>query len=851
MLLILLFAPGLAVRAAFPTLTREESIGEAVFNALFISILVSGWIALVLAEVGAFSLETAGLAAVVVSLGIVAARRRKWQSPLPRLQVTRWGAAWLIMLGAAAWLFFQPNEYTLGGRDHGVYVNAGVTIARTGGITLADAALTVLTPDQRSALVEYQPLERGDQSIPRAWHAGTAAPGYYLFHLDSPNVTPHGFHLYPAWFAVLSAAGGVMFSLYLTPMLAWLGLIAFGLSARRAFGHGVALLAMALLAVNLAQVWYARTPSAEILVQFLFWSGVWAWVRAIQTGRPIFGLLGGLAWGQIHLAKIDYVTLSIVLLAWAAWAWWTGRYRRYHTAGLIGYAAMVTHAIGHGLLVAPSYSFDVLAASAPAALVDRLSRAAAESAAPFDLAWRLFTDNALIIAAFAVALALAGIGLRRARGRGAAAWSRFEASRWGWPSLAISIVTLCAYAYFVRPLLAAAPGATTFVELSWYLGTLAMALGVIGLARRMGRADPTQGLIAWSLIGLSAVLLAGGSFTFPDHFWAMRRFVPVIVPGFVLLAADAVASIAPQRWSDWRGALVPIVLGGGMFLAATEALVPFVRFMENRGVTDRLRGLDSAIEPGAVLLFDRDASGAQVGTPLEMIFGRPVAFVGEAQSGDPALASAVAGWQRDSRPVYYFASAVEPIDVPGFSLDYSRTVVVSWLAAELTVAFRPTRIDEAAATFDVFRVVPEQSVEDRVVTLDVGLEASEPFVSGVYPDPPVSGLRTAPWTEDTATFTLQIDARPRQLLFRLSGPPPVAPAASIDVAANGERLGAFTAGPGMSVYTLRFPDDAQAVGSLTIALRLNTWNPRALGYNADRRDLGAQIDWVKIVAEKP
>lgn len=853
MLLVLLMAPGLAMRAAFSSVQRDEPIGEATFSVIAISVLISGWVALVLAELGVFSLTRVCLFVVLIVLVTLAARRRRLKRAFTLVpRVTAWGILVLIPLGVAAGLFFRPNEYVLGGRDHGVYVNTGAVIARTGGILLTDPVLADVPPDQRVALTQYEPLLRGTTSISRTWHVGTSTPGYYLYHPDSPTVTPHGFHLYPTWFAVLASAGGIDFSLYLTPVLAWLSLVATVLTARRVFGRGVALVAAGLMAINLVQLWYARTPSAEIMVQFLFWAGMWAWVRAIQLEDPVFAGLGGLAWGQIHLAKVDYVMLPVVLTVWIIWLWWTGRHRRYHTVGLIVYGVMVAHALLHGLLLAPSYFLDVIAQFAPVTSLQWVSGIAAEAATPLDLVLMLIVRGLPILVIAILIVFAIGLGLRRIKGRGAAIWIQLASSQRSWLGLAIVIVGLGAYAYFRIPSADSASGTTTLAELGWYLGPLTIAVGTIGMARRMGQADATQGVLMWSLFGLSVIYLVGGTFTYPDHFWAVRRFVPVIVPGFLLLAADVVTSMLPRSWQEWRHALVPMLVLGGMVLAMREASSPFLWFVENHGVTDRLRTLDGEFEPEAVLLFDRDAFGSQVGTPLQMIFEKQVGFVDVNAPAPSALSSIVGRWQAANRPVYYLASANAPIEVPGFSLDYLRTEVVAWQSAEQTVAFRPVRTGEVAATFDVFRVQAKQNVEDHLVTLDVGPEASESMIEGMYIDPVIPGLTSAQWTTHFARFTVPVDGRPRKLLLRMGNTPSSIPPVEVAVIANGDPLEPIAVEPErMRVYTLRFPDTAAYTHTVTIELRMKTWNPRASGLSADRRDLGVMVDWIKILVKRP
>ena len=850
--LAIISLPGLAARAAFTSLRHEESIGEAVFTILFVSILISGWIALLLAELGAFSLVAVGLGDIIVTAVMLMARRRALQWPWPPIQITAWGVAVSLLLGAAAVLFFRPNEYILGGRDHGVYVNTGVTIARTGGILLTDPLLSSLPVDQRLGLIVQQAMPP-DTQIPSAWHEGIVAPGYYVYHLDSPVIQPHGFHLYPTWFAIADTVGTVLSSLWVTSAFAWLGLLAFILVARRTFGSSVALLGAALLTINLAQLWYARTPSAEVMVQCLFWAGAWAWVRAIQTEDPVFGLLGGLAWGQIHLAKIDYVTLPLMFGIWLIWAWWSGRYRRYHTVGLIAYMVMTVHALLHGLLISTSYFFSTIMGFMRPAIAQRIAEIAAQSATPLDLTLNLISHNVIVIVAALIVSALIGLGLRRIKGRGAAIWARLTAHRWFWPTPAVAIIALSAYAYFAHQSFDPARGIGTYVQLSWYLGLLTLALGVVGFARRLGQSDEAQGLLLWGLFGSSMIYLAGGSFTYPDHFWAMRRFVPVLVPGLVLLAADAVVSLLPRRWSDWQQALIPLALIGGMLLAVWEATGPFINFSENRGVYDRLSGLAGAFEPDDILLFDRDAAGAQVGTPLQMIFGRQVGFVDANASSDTAWPSILDRWQAEGRSVYYLSSAPNPIDLPGYSEEYQRTAVVARPSAEQSVAFRPTRTGEVADTFDIYKIAPRPATSDRTVTLDLGTEEAQRAATGVYFDPPVPGLSTTEWTTGQAEFLYQMTDRPRQILLRLGNIPSTVNVTDVEVLANGTSLGHLSVTPErMAVYSVPFPEDFPVpTGTLAIELRMKPWNPRALGLSTDSRDLGVLVDWIKVVTTKP
>ena len=85
---------------------------------------------------------------------------------------------------------------------------------------------------------------------------------------------------------------------------------------------------------------------------------------------------------------------------------------------------------------------------------------------------------------------------------------------------------------------------------SWYLGPLALAAGIVGVAlltREVlrGRRGPI-GLVAVAFLPVAAVYLANPSI-FPEQIWVMRRFLPLVIPGFVLFAFVVVDRLLDGR----------------------------------------------------------------------------------------------------------------------------------------------------------------------------------------------------------------------------------------------------------------------------------------------------------------
>jgi hypothetical protein len=145
-----------------------------------------------------------------------------------------------------------------------------------------------------------------------------------------------------------------------------------------------------------------------------------------------------------------------------------------------------------------------------------------------------------------------------------------------------------------------------------YLGWPTVVLAVLGyvvLLNRLlrGRDYRLLGLLVMALT-LSALYLWAPQIT-PDQVWAMRRYVPIVIPG-LLIAALAALSAA---WRRWGTSFVGRSLGRGA-IAAAAAVAMLVPWLVTRPVADlreeapqlqQVEAMCAAIPgDGAVLVVD-------------------------------------------------------------------------------------------------------------------------------------------------------------------------------------------------------------------------------------------------------
>lgn len=619
---------------------------ELAFVSALAGTLIIGWAGLVWAEIGLFNgLTVAGtLGLILAGIGVGIKLRQGVLAPLasapPR---TGWLLLGLFILALAA--FSHPAEFILGGADAGVYVNVGANIARTGSLLIHEAGLAELPSALWPGLFRQLPPGSAVEYV--------RFPGFYLSD-DVPGlITPQFFPLHPVWLAMGNRLLGLRASLYLTPLWAALGVAALALALKRAFDARVGLVAALLLALAPIQIYFARYPTAEPLTQWLVWGGGYSLTAFVMDGSPMWGMLAGLALGQVFLARIDAAPLLALPMGWLVLAW---RRRSWRAAPwfLVPLGLTLLHAAAHARLLAWPYAWETYGS---------LER----------LATRIFWQGGWLLAILLPGLLAFFWAIRRRRLR-----LDNRAMR---QAGAAAVAALGLFAYFIWPQIGqtlTAPywygGATIPVQnhlnllrLGWYLSPPGIGLGIAGMMLMLLKGEGER---MWAVVmaGLIfSILYLYNIMNNPFHLYAMRRYVPVVIPFFAAGAAYALVWLWDRR-GVWRPAgAAAWVLGTGLavWLAFNDRAV--WNLVEYRGLIEQVESLAGELEPSAVLLFDDQAPvgvGSTLGTPLHYLYGFTAFDLQEDKMALPALAEAVAAWQAAGRVVYWIegprSSGLEP-----------------------------------------------------------------------------------------------------------------------------------------------------------------------------------------------
>ena len=861
--LLLILLPGSAAWvAAGPAWRQRLDPGEALFLVLVAGAALLSWPAMLLAEVGIFSLGTLALASLLVAGGLAAWGWRRGNARDLAPGQPLWAGHLLLLpiLALSFWLAPRPFPYLVGGRDHGIYINTGFHIARTGGILIHDGELAALSPGSRSILTNPD-VATGPALVPGPWSEGQRLAGLAIRDGAAGVVVPHGFHLYPVWIAIFTAAGGPGTGLWATPFLALLGSLGIYFAGARLAGRAVAVVALLLVVLNVGQLWFQSYPTAEILLRAFFWAGLWLLLVTLETGSSVGAALAGLSLGLLHLTKLDTLFVPAVLLPLGLYAAVSGRWKRAYTVFTVVYLALVGHSLIHALAISTVYTLDqVTRVLLPEALSAWVIQNVGGTTEPGAIAGRLLAAGWPVVAgAVIVALALWAF-LRRGRSRYRPALLVSERRLGGFflllLALPLSVLGLAGLVYPLRPTPSLASVAETLTLVSWYLLPLGLLLGLVGLLQRFAEdvragADAARNrLPAWLLLLANSIpLFFLGTGTYPDHFWAARRFVPVLFPALILGAAAVIGSLAAAGERQWIRWLLPAALLVALVAGEVRATAPVVRVPEYAGLPEQLQALADSFAPQDVLLFLPGDAANRVSLPLWLLHGRTVFQLKPDALAEPALAAQVAEWQDAGRAVYLLYDGSETELMTHLVADYrfSRQIAVPQL--ELTTAALPHRTGYFTALFSVFDLAPASMATPLPVAALQPAFGAEPVTdsSGLYPAAWLPGLTAQTWTGETATLALPAVRGAETLVLQVgSGRPEPLPPPSLQVSINGQPLETVTVAGPVSLFEWALPL-AAGDAAVTVTLQTEPWIPAQTSHGTDTRPLGVLFYQLRLI----
>jgi hypothetical protein len=567
---------------------------------------------------------------VAVPAGVFAWRRT------PGMSAPTWAlvATLVLAVGFGVLAVLTHSEYLFVRRDAGAYSQIGYWLARHGRIPIPGQAAAFGGPDPLLRFASAAFYADGNSVVPQfmsGWPMVLAA-GYWL----------HG------WAGLLIMPG----------LVGCLAVLAIGGLAARLVGPRWAPLAVLVTAVCWPVLHFSQVTYSEPLALLLLFGGLAMIVDVIAprgqarlgpmpTGRwpDGAGLLAGAVVGLSLLVRIDAGRELTLLVPVVGWLY--VRRRPEATPIAIGLAAGTLLGVVDAAVLTRPYIAQLAGSVIPLA--------------------------GLLAVTISVTVTVVLLLRTRAAPIGAASWWR------PLPRLGAALVVLCGLLLAIRPWLQtvrdpgedrdlidyvasiqrgnAQPvdGTRTYAEASlhwvaWYLGWPLLILTLLAaavlthraLSGREARWVPPLVVI----LGSTVLTLYRPGIT-PDHPWADRRLVPVVLPGVILLAVWGLAFVA-RRAALWVSTLAArrgqgsarlgwlrsgrlarvlvAVLGLVAFtVPATATAAPLVTHRTEVGELGALRLACAAFRPGdVVLLLNGQTEWMQV---LRSVCGVPTATI--------------------------------------------------------------------------------------------------------------------------------------------------------------------------------------------------------------------------------
>lgn len=490
------------------------------------------------------------------------------------------------------------SEHLFNDRDPAVYINSGRSIART---------------HRLNPKVAPGPFD--DKTAFSGAGAGANVEKDHRVHFNF-------LAFLPALLALGWSAGGDTGLLLVPALLGALALLTVYALGTTVVGPRWALLAPAILTLAPLQSWFARDAYTELPLQLLGLGGIWLLIEALGASRRTAGAVAGVVLGTVTFVRIDGLAVLIGIPAAlviehlrAAAAPRPARAQRRATISWFAAAVAVTALAGLAMsrALSPAYLHD---------LRDELRE--------LELA---------IVVGVAGALAIGrlhrvrpGIGSRLARNQRV---FRSGAALTGAAAL---------YAYVWRPAGSKPSGSThqpgwiralnsyyfsfSFRWFAWYLGIFTLVLAVLGfiaLARRALRADLPVSILLAASVPVAVLYIARPSIS-PDHLWAMRRYLPVVLPAMII-AATAAAIWATSKLAVWRSGLrapIVVVFAGAMLIPPAIVGLPLAGAQMQGGSLAAIHTICSAAGRDAAIAVTPYAyMGAELPQALRSFCGVP------------------------------------------------------------------------------------------------------------------------------------------------------------------------------------------------------------------------------------
>ncbi|MDP8218133.1 MAG: glycosyltransferase family 39 protein [Candidatus Theseobacter exili] len=804
----------------------ETSIIEAFYISVLTGIVISGLAGLILASTGFFNYKNLIFIQCLCTLLFWQGKKYN-KATILFLRPTKSELCVLIIILASAFFFLKPFEYIMGGWDPSSYLNTGINTANTGSISIQDPILEKMSIKEQTAFAHKR------NSLLQKY------PGFPIVDSKKAKILPGFYYFYPVWIAIISTVSNAKMALYTNAIFGLLSLLGLFYMAKSIFGEKTALISVLLLAANLAQIWHVRFPTSEILTQFLIFSGLYTLQKFItsSTNRTslFFGILTSLCFAEAFTTRITTLLALIPIFIYFEFRSFNPIMKKHDKTFIKAFV----------ILILAGALYNIFIASAPTNLLMKSST--------------IKKLKILSIPVLFIGLIVFQV-LRRN-------FTRLQS--WNIWSHTITKSTLNKIAYTAFTLLLVGylfaskiplEFFTNLRQLGWFISPLGLFSGLLGLYLLI-ISKPSKQAVPFIIIFVFVTFAILWDRQIHNSFmWAERRYLPVIIPSFLILSSYALTFI----WKKLPSVIsksICLIIGLLILLHPITINKPILKIQDYKGTWDFCERLSNLFNNDDILI----CYGSWLALPLSYIFGKTTLQISDQEYAKripfaKTILNSIDKWLIEGKRVYYLSQEEQPFSNLINFIPIEKTTLVTKVL-ERRINSMPEKIENITIPLTIYRLekIPNNfKNKENKYLIDIGHENLS-LISGFYDQEscllPDLDSKTYRWTNKKASMKLDISADDIPQIrkihlslksFRPTGIPP----AEIQVSIANENLCTLKipSVDDFNKYTIDIPGGLLNKNiSAQLVLAVNIWNPSADGTNRDKRDLGVVVEKIELV----
>jgi hypothetical protein len=326
-----------------------------------------------------------------------------------------------------------------------------------------------------------------------------------------------------------------------------------------------------------------------------------------------------------------------------------------------------------------------------------------------------------------------------------------------------------------------------------------------------------------------------------DYYFAMRRFMPVVVPSLLALAAVSLVAL----WARGRaGRVLSGLLAIAIALLFLRDTLPLATYRDWRNSVRFVDDMARRFGPQDVVIFEQKGSVHLLSLPLWAVYGVNALELARWNPDPARLQHLVDAWRGRYRNIYFVHTY--RTNVCGLFLQHVEDMSFGTYEWERAYASKPQGREPRELHFQISRVVPPSDLQvPPLREIDIG-GSDDVQVSGFY-DKEGGGDHTYRWTGTCASVYLP-GARggDEVTVTTATGRRPATAPVPVAVSIGSAAVGGFEAGREWEEHRLRLPDPLPP-GPPVLRLDVPTFRPaNAWPGDPDTRDLGVMVDRIRL-----